>query len=58
MAYEFGCKVAGSQCNWKARGATEEELMRKVAEHAQKKHRVQSVTDTIVNYLRSTIRQV
>ena len=58
MAYEFGCKVAGSQCNWKARGATEEELMRKVAEHAQKKHRVKTVSDTIAGYLKTTIRQV
>ena len=58
MAYEFGCSPAGSACNWKAKGATEEEVLAKVAEHARTKHKVQTNTDTIVNYLKSTLRQV
>jgi predicted small metal-binding protein len=58
VAYEFGCRPAGSACDWKAKGATEEEVLGKVAEHARKKHKVQSGTDTIMNYLRSTLRQV
>jgi predicted small metal-binding protein len=57
MAYEFGCKVAGSACNWKARGSTPEEVMRKVAEHAHGKHNVAAVSDTIADYLESTLRQ-
>jgi len=57
MAYEFGCRTAGSACDWKARGATEEEVLAKVAEHARKKHNVATATDTIVQYLRSTLRQ-
>jgi predicted small metal-binding protein len=58
MAYEFGCKTAGSACSWTTRGATEEEVLAKVAEHARKKHHVTGVTDTLVNYLRATLRQV
>jgi predicted small metal-binding protein len=58
MAYEFGCKTAGSACNWKARGATEDEVLTKVAEHARKKHKVKVATGTIVSYLRSTLHQV
>ena len=57
MAYEFGCKVAGSACGWKARGGTPEEVMRKVAEHAASKHKVAAVSDTIAGYLESTLRQ-
>ncbi len=44
-------------CGWKARAKSEEELMAKVAEHAQKKHKVGTVGDTMVNYARATIRQ-
>jgi predicted small metal-binding protein len=56
MAYEFGCKEAGSACNWKARGGSPEEVMKKVAEHARTKHKVAAVSDTIANYLKSTVR--
>lgn len=58
MAYEFGCTPAGSACSWKARGSTEDEVLAKVAEHARKVHKVKNPTDTIMNYLRSTLRQV
>ncbi len=57
MAYEFGCRHAGSACDWKGRGATEEEVLEKVAEHARKKHKVTGATDTLVRYFRSTLRQ-
>ena len=58
MAYEFGCTPAGSACRWTARGATEDEVLAKVAEHARRKHKVKEPTGTIMNYLRSTLRQV
>lgn len=58
MAYEFDCRTAGAEgCGWKARANSEEELLAKVSEHAQKKHKVGTVSDTIVNYARTTIRQ-
>ncbi len=58
MAYEFDCRTAGAVgCNFKARGASEEEVIAKVTEHARKKHRVKNVSDTIANYARSAIRQ-
>jgi predicted small metal-binding protein len=57
MAYEFDCRTAGAMgCGWKARGNSEEELVEKVADHARKKHNV-NATETIKNYVRSTIRQ-
>ena len=58
MAYEFDCRSAGAEgCGWKARANSEEELVAKVSEHAQKKHKVANVSDTIANYARSSIRQ-
>lgn len=58
MAYEFDCRTAGAEgCNFKARGASEEEVIAKVTEHARKKHKVKNVSDTIANYARSAIRQ-
>jgi predicted small metal-binding protein len=58
VAYEFDCRTAGATgCNFKARGATEDEVIAKVSEHVQKKHKVKNVTDTIGNYARSAIRQ-
>lgn len=57
MAYEFDCRSAGAVgCGWRARANSEEELVEKVAEHASKKHNVKA-TETIVNYVRSIIRQ-
>ena len=58
MAYEFGCPAAGSACRWTVRGATEEEVLAKVADHAARKHKVKQPTATIMNYLRSTLRHV
>lgn len=58
MAFEFGCKTAGSAYNWKARGATEDEVLARVVEHARKKHKVKTATGTIASYLKSTLRQV
>ncbi|MFN2504705.1 MAG: DUF1059 domain-containing protein [Acidimicrobiales bacterium] len=59
MAYEFDCRTAGAEgCSWKVRGATEDEVVAKVAEHARKKHKVKNVSDTIANYARANARQV
>ena len=59
MAYEFSCKAAGAEgCGWKTRAATEDELVAKVAQHAQKVHKVKNVTGTIAAYARASARQV
>ncbi len=59
MAYEFSCRSAGAEgCGWKTRAATEDELVAKVAQHAQKVHKVKNVTGTIAAYARSAARQV
>ncbi len=54
---EHSCKKAGaSGCGFTTRADTEEELMRKVADHARKKHGVPNVTGTIAAYLADTAK--
>ena len=56
--YEHSCAKAGAiGCNWVLRANSEEDLKRKVVEHARKKHGVQNMTDTIYTYLRNTAKK-
>lgn len=57
MAYQFSCRDAGAAgCGWHASAGTEEELLAKVAQHAQKVHKVKNVSSTIANYARSAFK--
>ena len=38
MTKEIRCRDVGVDCDWVASGETEEEIMKKVAEHAKKTH--------------------
>lgn len=53
--YEHSCAKAGAVgCNWKVSANSEEELKAKVVAHADSKHGVTNMTDTIYSYLRET----
>ncbi len=58
MTYEFSCRDLDHVCGWKAKAATEDELVAKMAEHVKKVHDVKTVTDTIVNFAKLEIRRV
>jgi predicted small metal-binding protein len=56
--YEHSCAKAGAVgCGWVVRANSEEDLKRKVIEHARKKHNVQGMTDTIYTYLREQAKR-
>ena len=56
--YEHSCATAGAVgCNTVIRANSEDDLKRKVIEHARKKHGVQNMTDTIYTYLRDTAKK-
>jgi len=56
--YEHSCRKAGAEgCGYTIRAGSEEELKQKVIQHAQKKHGVKNMTDTIYNYLRDTAKK-
>lgn len=58
MAVEFSCREAGHlACGWKTKAATEDELVAKIARHAKDKHGVAEPSETIVEYLKSTVKK-
>lgn len=58
MALQFQCKNVGvTDCKHTAKADTAEELLEKVAEHAENKHGV-TLNSTLVNYALSTVEEV
>lgn len=56
--YEHSCRNVGAMgCRFTARAQSEDELKAKVAEHARKVHNVQTMTDTIANYVIGAARK-
>jgi predicted small metal-binding protein len=55
MALEFQCKKVGvTDCNHKAVADTAEELLEKIAAHADSKHEVK-LNQTLVDYALTTV---
>lgn len=55
MALEFQCKKVGvTDCNHKAVADTKEELLAKVASHAETKHKVK-LNQTLIDYALTTV---
>lgn len=57
MALRFSCRDAGATCSWQTEGQSQDELLRKIADHVTTKHKVKTVTQTIVNYAVTAVRQ-
>lgn len=55
MTLEFRCADVGVECNAKVQAETEEDLIAKIAVHADKVHGVPHLTETLVNYAKSTV---
>ena len=55
MAKTLRCRDTGSDCDFVARGQTEEELWQRVGDHAQQVHNLQ-LTDGLKQQLRPLIR--
>ena len=52
--YEHSCRKAGAEgCGYRVTANSPEELKKKVTDHARKVHNVQTMTDTIYDYLRN-----
>ncbi len=56
MAKVLRCKDVGVECDFIARGKTDEEILKKAAEHAQKDHDIDEVTDEYLKSWRKAIR--
>jgi predicted small metal-binding protein len=58
MTKSISCADVGSDCGWSTTAKTEEELMKKVAEHAKEEHKDLKVTPEVVAKIKSHIREI
>jgi predicted small metal-binding protein len=57
MAKVFRCRDIGMQCDFVARGDTEDEVMSKAAAHAKKDHGMTEIPADLVQKIRSAIKE-
>ncbi len=50
------CKDVGLDCDFEATAATEEELLKKVAEHAEKVHDMKTIPPDVLDKVKKAIR--
>ncbi|REK19882.1 MAG: DUF1059 domain-containing protein [Actinobacteria bacterium] len=55
MTLEFRCRDVGVVCKGKIRSDNEEDLIAQIAKHADEVHDVPNLTQTLVNYAKSTV---
>ncbi|MFQ5857779.1 MAG: DUF1059 domain-containing protein [Anaerolineae bacterium] len=56
MAKVLRCRDVGMDCDFVARAETEEEILEKVAEHAQTVHNMDEIPEEVLAKVRSVIR--
>ncbi len=58
MAKTFSCKDTGADCDFVAKGETEQDVLQQCAEHAKTAHKLSEIPAELVNKIRSAIREV
>lgn len=58
MAKELHCRDVGMDCDWKARGNSEQEVLQQAAAHARSAHQINEMTPELAQKVRSVIRTV
>ena len=56
MAKVLHCRDVGFDCDGVIRAETEEEILKKAAEHAQTAHNLSEITEEVVEKVRTAIR--
>jgi predicted small metal-binding protein len=56
VAKTYTCRDVGVPCDWRVRGETEEEVMRKIREHAKTTHNMQQIPPDLEPKVRQAIR--
>jgi len=56
MAKVLKCRDVGMDCNFEVRAKTEEEILKKAAEHAKTVHNMKDKTKEVVEKVRAAIR--
>jgi predicted small metal-binding protein len=57
MAKIIRCKDVGMDCDFEARAETEEELLKKVAEHAGTTHDMKEIPEEVLAKVRAAIKE-
>jgi len=58
MAKAVSCRDVGADCDFEARADTEEELMRKLAQHAREGHNMHEIPQELRDKIKAHIREV
>lgn len=56
MAKTMSCRDVGADCDFVARGNSEEEIMAQVSEHARTAHKMSDIPPEVVEKVRGAIR--
>ncbi len=56
MAKVINCRDVGVDCDFQARGETEEEVMQKCAEHAKSEHGMNEISEELGAKVKSAMR--
>lgn len=56
MAKVLRCKDVGMDCAFVARAETEEELLKKAAQHAREEHNMKEIPEDVLAQVRAAIR--
>jgi predicted small metal-binding protein len=57
MPRTYTCRDVGVDCDWRTTGATEEEVMRNVREHARATHNLQEIPQDLERQVRAAIKE-
>jgi len=58
MGKALKCRDVGMNCDFEARAATEEEVIRQAAEHARRDRGIPEITPELAHRVRAAIRNV
>ena len=56
MPKTLACRDVGMNCDFKTQGQTEEEVLKKVGEHARTEHKIDQITPELERKVRGAIR--
>jgi len=55
MVKELRCADVMPGCSWVATGSTDDEVMKKVSQHAKEKHNIREITPDLAKKVRAAI---
>ncbi len=57
MAYKFKCADIGMNCGFTVKGASPDELMPKIAQHAKDAHKIEEINEDLKKKVQGAIKK-